>query len=707
MEDIKKDILWRVYLVYFGVLLFGLAIIGKAISIQFYEGDELLAKANKQEIKYFTIEASRGNILARDGNLLALTVPVFDIRMDVNSDLISDKLFFDNVDSLAYCLSKLFNDKSKTAYKNDLIRERKEGNRYFLIKKDVNYEQLKKLRSFPIFRLGRFKGGLIAERKSLRDNPYRELALRTIGYEKKDENIHVGLEGYYSGILSGKDGQELKRRINNGDWIPVSEKNKIDPQDGKDILTTIDVSIQDVAESALSRHLAEHEAYQGCAILMEVATGEIRAIANLRYNPKTEKYEEIYNYAIAESVEPGSTFKLASIISAFEDRKVTPNDLVHVGNGEARYANRTMKDVHKFETSYITIRKAFEESSNVGISQMIYNNYRNEPEKFVEHLRDMHLNEPLNIDVPGERPPYIKHPSDKNAWSKVSLPWMSIGYEVQMTPLQILTLYNAIANNGVMVKPMFVKEIQQGGQTLKRFGPTVIDSSICSAYTVDLVRSLLLGVVEEGTGSYVKNDVYKVAGKTGTALIADNNKGYATKIYNASFVGYFPADDPKYSCIVFVNRPKKGKIYGGSVSAPVFKEIADKVYATHVEIHPTEKKPSLAERMIIDSLPGNQNEIAYCLRSMDLPFKSPGENIEWVYTNPGEYRVMLEPIEIFADTIPDLRGWSAKDAVYLLEKLGITPILEGRGRVEAQSVEPGSKAIKGTEMIINLSTKKS
>jgi cell division protein FtsI (penicillin-binding protein 3) len=707
MKDVKKDILWRVYLVYLGVLVFSLGIIIKAAHIQFVEGTELRTRANQQEIKYFTIEASRGNILASDGSLLATSIPVFEIRMDVKSDHISDKLFYDKVDSLALCLSQLFPEKSKAAFKNGLVEARQQGNRYYLIQNNITYDELKELREFPIFRLGRYRGGLIVIRKSRRELPYQELARRTIGFENRNENIYVGLEGAFTESLSGQDGKELRRRINNGDWIPVADRFQVPPMDGKDILTTIDVNIQDVAESALMHHLEEHEAFQGCAVLMEVATGEIRAIANLRYDPEDGTYKEIYNYALGEVVEPGSTFKLASVIAALEDHKVRLDDRISVGNGVVRYYSQEMKDVHAFPGGVITVREAFEESSNVGISKIIYTHYKDNPEDYVAYLHKFRLHTPLETGIPGEGKPLIKDPSNKQYWYGTTLPWMSIGYEVLVSPLQMLTLYNAVANDGVMVRPTFVKAVQQGGQAIQVFGPEVLDSAICSQSTLIQVRSLLEGVVERGTGSAVKNEIYRVAGKTGTAQVADRNQGYNKKVYNASFIGYFPAENPKYSCIVVVNRPLKGKIYGGSVAAPVFKEIADKVYATEIGMQGPEKKPATAERLVTDTITGSNADLARCFATLAYPANRVNDSIDWVYTYTDKSLIHVKPLAFHSDTIPDLKGWSAKDAIYILEKMGLVPTVRGCGRVESQSISPGMPASRGGGIILNLTNNQS
>ncbi|MDZ7743831.1 MAG: penicillin-binding protein [Bacteroidota bacterium] len=703
MDNIKRDILWRVYIVYLVVFLFALAVIGKVVYIQFSEGKELIAKAKKQELKYFKREAVRGNIYASDGKLLATSIPIFEIRMDVDSDNISDKFFNQNVDSLAYCLSKLFRNKSHSAYKRDLIRARSNGNRYYLIKRDVTYSQLKELREFPIFRLGKYRGGLISIAQTKRQMLFKELARRTIGYHLEQEDIYVGLEGAFADVLQGIDGQQLRRRINNGDWIPVHDKNEIESENGKDIISTIDIEIQDVAENALRQHLEEHKAYQGCAILMEVETGFIRAIANLRYDSSGRAYAESYNYAIAENVEPGSTFKLASMLALLEDDKVSLSDTIDTGDGWTTYYGHTMKDAHKIGDGRISVRDAFEKSSNVGISMLVNEAYQDNPAKYVEHLYETGLNKPLGISIPGEGHPLIKHPRNKESWYGTTLPWMSIGYEVLLAPIHILAFYNAIANNGVMVKPLFVEEVHQAGQRIRQFEPEVLNASFCSQSTIDSLKSLLEGVVERGTATRLNNSIYKIAGKTGTAQIADRNMGYSKKIYNASFVGYFPADNPKYSCIVVVSKPSGGWYYGSSVAAPVFKEIADKVYSTQLDIH--SEPPGESEQAKIPLfIAGNTKEIKKIIRDCNLKTDSINCNSDWSVLIPGSESAEVAPRYIKDGQVPNVIGMGAKDAIYILESLGLETRLKGMGKVKSQSLPAGSILKKGQKIYLELST---
>jgi cell division protein FtsI (penicillin-binding protein 3) len=702
MKDIKRDILWRVYLVYFVVLAFAIAIIGRASYIQFALKDELLKKAKEQEIKYFPMEAMRGNILARDGSLLAASIPDFEIRMDLSSSVVSDQLFNSGVDELSRDLADLFDDKSPTQYKLDLLEARRDGNRYFLVKNHVKYDELKRLKTFPILKEGKYRGGFIVIRKTTRELPYKELARRTIGFENQAESLYVGLEGAYSDQLKGTNGLQLKRRISNGEWIPVNDNPEVVPQDGHDIVTTIDINIQDLAESSLARHLEEHQAFQGCAILMEVKTGEIRAIVNLRFDAQSGEYRETYNYAIGEAAEPGSTFKLASLIAAIEKYNISLDDYYFVGNGQVQYHGKTMEDVHHPSSTYITVQEIFEQSSNVGVSQIITKSFDRNPEEYVDMLRKMSLGVPLGVEIPGEGKPVMKDPLNKSQWYGTSLPWMSIGYEVTMTPLQILTFYNAVANDGVMVKPMFVSEIKDGGTVVKKFEPVVLNPAICSESTVKKAQALLEGVVQNGTGHAVKDSVYRVAGKTGTALVAQGSKGYADKIYNASFAGYFPADNPKYSCIVVVNRPESGKIYGGTVAAPVFKEIADKVYATQLDIHDNQEKTYTARQLYPASATGYFPELKVSLQSMSYAVKLPTNGPIWVETDTASYGVLIKPKAFGPDTMPNLTGMTAKDAVYMLEEAGIAAIVQGKGLVSGQSVAPGAPLVKGSDIVLTL-----
>lgn len=687
MTDVKKDILWRVYLVYFSVLIFAIAVIARIAFIQFKDGPELIAKAQTQELKVFDLEASRGNILDKNGSLLATSVPVFEVRFDVSSPHINDQLFNSQVDSLSLGIAKILN-KSKTQIKRKLVKARKDGNRYLLIARRVDYNQLKQLKELPIFRNGKYKGGLITIQKTRRAKPYNELASRTIGYVIENENLYVGLEGAYTDVLEGHNGKMVMRRINHGDWIPIHDDNEVEPRDGLDILTTIDVHTQDIAESSLLNELIKHQAFQGCAVVMEVKTGHIIAIANLRYDSLDKTYKETYNYAIGESIEPGSTFKLASILAALEDNKINLTDSLFTGEGYTRYYNRDMRDVHKIGNGRITVRDAFEHSSNVGISRIIYNSYKEKPDDYIERIYSMSINEPLGLEIRGEGKPVIKHPSNKQTWYGTSLPWMSIGYELMVTPLQTLTYYNAVANNGTMVKPMFVTAIKEGGATIEKFDTEIINPQIVSQSTIDSAKSLLEGVVERGTAKSVfKNSPYKAAGKTGTAQIAVGGK-YNKQNYNASFVGYFPADDPRYSMIVVVNNPSGGKYYGGSVAAPVFREIADNLYSSMLTDKYNDKDQITYEQNPVPDDVIWNSDLINIYSALELqPTATFSAAKNWITCNKENE---LEEVVFAENKVPNVIGMNARDAVFLLENLGMKTNISGRGKVKKQSVRPGS-----------------
>jgi len=696
MKEIKKDIIWRVYLIYLFVLLFGFLVIGKIVYIQFIEGDEWRTKAKEETIKYINIEAIRGDICSSDGSLLASSIPIYDVHLDLASTALTKEVFNKNVDSLAYCMSNLFNDKSKNAYKAEMITARKLKMRYFLLKRNILYEEMNKMKTFPLLRLGRYSGGLIIIQKTRRKMPFKNLAARTIGFER--ENFYVGLEGAYTKKLSGISGKRLMQKIAGNIWMPLTDENEIEPKNGNDVYTTIDINIQDVAESALRKQLIISEANHGCLVLMEVETGEIKAIVNLTKN-NNGNFEETYNYAIGESSEPGSTFKLVSIVAALEDNLINVNDVVETGNGRIQWSDLTLTDTHVIGDGRITVKTAFEQSSNVGISKLIYKCYAKNPQKFIDRIYKMGINKPLGIEINGEGMPDIKNTKSKN-WSAVSLPFMSIGYEVRLTPLQILTFYNAIANDGKMMKPMFVKFLKNMRKTIETYQPIVLNPAVCSINTVKIVKKLLEGVVENGTAKNINNAVYKIAGKTGTALVANTKYGYKNESkanYKASFVGYFPANKPKYSCIVVISNPN-GNYYGSAVAAPVFKEVADKVYATRLEM-PNQINNDSKLSPAPDVKYGYQKDLITIYSTLNYTSKNY-DNAEWVSCTPQNLLVKFDKKQFSVNTVPDVTGMGLKDAIFLLEKTGLKVTVNGKGNVISQSILPGSKPIKGS--VINL-----
>jgi len=700
MEE-RSDILWRMRLIYFLMAFFALLVIGKVAYIQFAEGEYWREMARRTTTRYATIEAIRGDIYADDGSLLATSVPVYEIRMDLSNTVTSDDLFYSQVDSLANELSRLFRDRTAAQYRAALVRARRQQQRYFLVKRHVSWGELRKLRQFPLFRLGQYGGGLIVEQHSRREMPYRNLAARTIGYER--EGVYVGLEGAYRDYLEGIEGKRLERRAGGGTWMPVSDQNEIQPQNGQDLVTTINIRIQDIAEEALRRQLSRFRATNGTAVVMEVSTGKIKAVSNLSRNERTGTYAESYNYAIGQSAEPGSTFKLPVLLAAMQDGVVTPHDSIDARDGQITYYGRTMRDVGDEEHGVITVQEAFEISSNVAVSQIIYNAYKDNPQQFIDRLKNMHLHNKLNLEITGEGSPLIRDVGDQG-WSRLSLPWMSIGYEVSFTPLQILTFYNAIANNGRMMKPMFVEEIRQSGRTVKKLSPTVINRSVASRQQVTYARQMLRGVVENGTGKNINTSHYTIAGKTGTAQVADSGLGYHTGSgvqHRASFVGYFPAKEPKYSCIVVVNRPRGFIVTGSQVAAPVFKEIADKMFAARMF-----KPDLLPTAPVVASLPRLRNTFP---EDAKLIYEALGAyiineaNSSLVETRVTSDTVEFREREIIENLVPNVEGMAISDALYVLENAGLRVLFRGRGTVRSQNPRAGTRIRKGSTIELDLS----
>lgn len=708
--EVKKDILWRVYLSFLGIVVLALFVLGRAAYIQQIEGPEWRKLATEQTHKEEEIAAERGTIYSEDGNMLSTAIPYFDIYIDFAADGLrakNGKIFKDNIDSLSLMLASFYKDKSSKDYKKQLQQGYNKKNRYFLLKKNIPFKEYKVLRTFPLLKLDPNKGGFIAEVKSKRLVPYGLLANRTIGLsreyldkEGKLQTMNVGLEYTYDSILKGEQGKRIVRKISPGVFAPI-EGSEIEPENGRDIITTLDVNIQDIAENALLKVLLENECEYGTAIVMEVKTGKIKAMANLGKRSDGSYFEDL-NYAIRNS-EPGSTFKLATMLALLEDNHINLNGRVNLEGGKWMVNGRTVYDSesHGYEVS---IKEAFELSSNVGMAKMAMTYYSKNPMGFIEHLRKLHLHENSGIDLKGETQPTIKTPKSKS-WSATSLPWMSFGYEVLISPLQTLMLYNAVANNGTMMKPYLVNEVQKSGMVLTAFEPQVMEERIASEKTIQLLQECLNGVCQDphGTGfSLFKEAPYKVAGKTGTSLMANGARGYADHIYQSSFAGYFPAADPKYSCIVVIrNKPFAKKYYGAAVAGPVFKEIADKLYALN---NNTELPSSITQRKDSSSYlyAGSMNDMKHILSTVEWKFQDSTSTQDWgrLYARNGERVMRGQPVS--EKKMPDVRGMGLKDALYLLENMQLKVIARGRGKVKQQSIEPGITLDRKSPVILEL-----
>lgn len=697
--NIRTDILLRVYIAFGLIVLLAVAVLFKLFHVQYVEGNKWRAMADSLSTRFVNVEAARGNIYSVDGSsLLATSVPEYEIRMDLMAGGIEkDDIFYEKIDSLAAKLSSFFGDKSSKQYSRILRNARQDRARYLLLKRNVTHQQLKTIRKFPVFNLGRYKGGLISVQQNKRIMPFKSLAARTIGY--KNENVQpVGLEGAYGSYIDGESGKRLMQRIAGGIWMPVNQDIEIAPKEGADIISTIDINMQDVAQRALKKQLIASNADHGSVVLMEVSTGEIRAIAN--FSKVSEGvYKEQFNYAIAGNQDPGSTFKVASYMALLEDNKVDTNTMV--GTGTYPIPGKIITDSHG-SIGVVTVKKAFEESSNAAVAQLVNNAYKTNQSAFTDHLYDWHLQEKLKLQIPGEAQPVVKNPNNKS-WNKnMTLPQMAYGYEMQLTPLKMLSFYNAIANNGKYIAPIFVREIQRLGNTVEQFKARVINEKICSEETLGKIQAMLEGVVTDGTGkTIIRSPFYRVAGKSGTAQVADGNKGYkAKRQYQASFCGYFPAENPKYSLIVVINDPKNG-YYGAQVSGPVFREIADRVYASDVNMYDSMKDQKFTGNLKMPSAKaGEKKATQRVYKAFGIkPLFAANADQATVDTSKG---VVNPEVKIIEGSVPDVNGMGLKDALYVLGNSGLRPIVRGSGKVFKQSLVAGTRVGKGYPIVLEL-----
>jgi len=663
MATSEKNILNRMYLVAGGMFLFALFVAFKLCNIQLAEGDKYKALAEARTERMFTIPANRGNLYAGDGSLLATSVPKYTIRFDALAPKEED--FEENVQALAQGLSEQLG-KPASHYVSELRRARQNKNRYLLLARNLGYSKYLAIKKLPLFNKGPYKGGIITEQRTVREHPLEKIAERTIGYDRLTEYgrySEAGLEGAYGPYLRGKEGRRLKQRIAKGQWKPLGDDNIVEPQDGYDVISTIDVNIQDIAHHALLASLEKFEADHGCVVVMETKTGEVKAISNLGRTEDGNYYED-RNYAVYESAEPGSTFKLMAMVAALEDRVIDSSDVVDTENGRVRFYNRTVYDSHWGGYGKISAARAFELSSNTAFAKMINQNYKDDPKRFLKRLYNMGLNDKLGLEIKGEGTPRFPYPGDKN-WYGTTLPWMAFGYGVSLTPLQTLTFYNAIANNGEMVKPRFIKEIKKWDVSVEKFEKEVINPAICSQTTIDKVKDMMLHVVERGTAQNIYSKEFSMAGKTGTC---QTEYWLEEGKYISSFAGYFPADNPEYSCIVVIHKPnKKLGYYGNIVAAPVFRKIAQKIYS---------------DTPLVDEVQ---------LASANVP--QVDQDFETYYKKAQKADV----------TMPNVKGMPAMDAVALLENLGLKVEFNGIGKVKNQSLQAGKKIAKNQKVVLELS----
>ena len=708
--EIRRDILWRAYLCFIVMVLLGMLILGKAFYIQRFQGDYWRNMSDSMHQRIVELDAERGTIYSEDGQMLSTSLPEFDIYLDFRADGLREKngkVFKENVDSFAMTMSGYFGDKSTAQYKKELLEGYKKKGRYYFLKKRLSFEQYKKFRQFPLVRLGRNKSGVIVEETSKRLSPFGLLANRTIGLSRehiasngKVKKQNVGLEKSYDTLLTGQKGQRLVRYAAGG-AIPI-EGYQVEPENGKDIFTTLDVNIQDIAENALLKTMETSESLYGTCIVMETKTGKIKAIANLGRRPDGNYWEDD-NYAL-HVTEPGSTIKLATLLAVLDKGSSKLNDLVEVGSaGHMVVGPRKINDAERSPKPVLSVRECFSHSSNVGMGKLAYKAFAQNPKEFREYLHRYHLDIPSPVDLSNiPRPQFA--PLEKNKGGVMNMVTMSFGYAIQISPLHTLTLYNAVANNGKMMKPYLVNSIQQDGIMIKKFEPTVLGEIIAKPEVIKEVRESMEAVVTEGTGRIAFKDMsFAIAGKTGTAHVADGNIKYNAGVYQASFAGYFPAKDPQYTCIVVIRtKPHAAVHYGGSLAGPVFKEVATKLYAMYVN----QKSPNLYAAKKDSSTyfyAGNTTDIKTVFTTLNVDYTDSAVKGNWSNVFAANYQPVIKTSPVRKQVMPNVRGMGLKDALYLLESMGMKVSIKGKGKVTKQSVEAGSALAKKMKVVLELS----
>lgn len=694
--NIKKSILIRVRIAFLAVVIFAVCVAAKVGHIQFVEGEKWTKIGNEISFDYKKVKATRGNIYSDNGSLLATSLPFYKVAMDPM--LMKDEIFKNGIDSLSNLLSRYYKDRSATEYKR-MIRDARETDKQYLTlnRKQINYQTKKEMSTWPIFREGRLRGGVIFEKMDVRYRPFSNLSRRTIGFVNENGK-GVGLEYSFEDALGGQNGEALFQKIAGDTWKPVFDANNIKAIDGLDIQTTLDINLQDVAETSLYRAMQQHNADLGTVVVMEVKTGHIKAISNLSSDGKGGYHEE-FNHAVGGSIEPGSTFKLVTMMALLEDTNVELSDSVNTGNGEYTFYDRKVRDHEEGGYGRITVKDAFERSSNIAMAKLTDKHFGTRPDKFLEHIDELNLAKPLGLQITGEAFPKITRRKDKN-WSGITLPWMAYGYGLEISPLHTLALYNAVANDGKMIKPMFVTSISQADETIREFETETLNPRICSKKTLNQLRLLLDGVVDHGTAKNLRNSDYRIAGKTGTSQILKD--GHYEKKYITSFVGYFPAHEPKYTAIVLIRNPKGIFQYGNSVAGPVFKQIADNIYSRDLQLHLAMEKKAVLEPGVFPTIrAGRQAELTMVCNELGVSNHSNTEE-EWIKAVRSGNAVTWRKNTMMKDHVPDVQGMTLRDAIYLLEKTGLHVVHEGKGRVDVQSISPGTRISKGSRIYIRL-----
>lgn len=692
--DVKRSILIRVRIAFLAVLIFAGGVVYRICQVQFVEGDKWKKEGEEAAFAWKKVKAARGNIFSDNGSLLATSLPFYRLVMDPTVP--KEKYFRMYADSLAERLAGHFQDKSAKEYKEMIVDARTTGKQYLILnRKQIDHHTRKGMQDWPLVRMGRYKGGVMFEKSEVRYRPFSNLSRRTIGFVNENGN-GAGLEYSFDNQLGGQDGEALYQKLGGGTWKPVVDAENKKAVEGYDIQTTIDVNLQDVAETSLHEAMATHQADQGTVVVMEVKTGEIRAISNL--TREGEHYSESFNHAVRGLFEPGSTFKLLTMISLLEGGNVTVKDKVETGSGVFNLYGVPIRDHHAGGLGLVSIQEAFEQSSNIAMAKLVEKNYGSRPAAFLEYVDRLGMSKPLGLQMAGEAIPKLTRPTEK-AWSGITLAWMSHGYGLEISPMHTLTLYNAVANGGKMVKPKFVRAIMQADNVVEEFETETLNPRICSDKTLQQLRQLLEGVVQNGTAQNLRNTIYGIAGKTGTAQILEDGKHVHR--YITSFVGYFPARNPKYTAIVLIRNPRGEDQTGNSVAGPVFRAIADNVYALDLSIQPAlaDAKVTGPEFPLIRA--GRQQDLAAICKELGINSRTATEE-EWTRVSASGNILVLGKNKMGRGRVPDVEGMTFRDAVYLLEREGLVVEHAGRGRVIRQSIAAGQTFSRGDRIQIDL-----
>ncbi len=685
----KNELLIRAYVVLLLFVVFAAVVFYRVVKVSVIQGDQWRSEGGKN-VKMSPLQAQRGSIYSDDGSVLVTSLPFFDIRMDLMAS--REKTFYDGVDSLSRLVHlKLDDSKSATQWRQEMISGREDnlpGRRYFKIADNITYNQLMQIKDFPIFRKGRYGGGLIIEKRTVRQKPFKSLAKRTLG-EVRDNASNYGLESYFDANLKGQTDSILTKRIPGGKWIPVYNVSEAFAKQGDDLYTTLDVDVQDIVQKELLNSLIENKAKGGAAIVMDVKTGGIKAISNFKWSEKRGGFIESYNHAIGTLSEPGSTFKTATVLSLLDDGLVTESTLIDLNKGKKKFYSEYMYDSSPHGLQMVDLKKAFAISSNVGIASLAMDHYERKDNgrvSFRKNLAKFRLDKKVGLKLEGEANPQIKNPSKSKSWSGTTIPWMSHGYELSLTPLQILAFYNAIANNGRYMKPYIVSEIRRDGKILEEFKPIGTKRPIANAKAIGTMHRLLEEVVNKGTAKSLQSDIVSMAGKTGTAR-SDYSDSEDDKKYNASFAGYFPAKKPRYSIMVVVYEPEVN-YHGAQAAGTVFKAIAEKVYAIRNDRF--DAQPDYAAEVALpEKQTGYVADFTKVFNHTGIKYDKNAKS--WAVLDPEDDKMKIEKLKFKKSKVPNVAGMGLRDAIYVLENLGLEVYAEGVGKVKNQSLKPGTK----------------